>query len=233
MAVTVGFVTEPGEAVEQAHPAGGDAPEDDRSWLTPGVLGVGAASLFSDTGHELVTSILPTFPHLEAAFRPRRPRCDRRGLRRADRVVQTRGWAVGQRSPAPGPARVGRLPRHGGGHCRDRPGHRGVAGGNPARDRLDVARYPLTGSAHVVDVAGQPRRVRPGIRHRAGRRQCRRDHRAAGRIRAGSRSRCAARDRAGDRAGRAGRGRDHARGPGSPAHRRGRRGPPHLGAEPG
>ena len=54
-------MTEPGEAVEQAHPAGGGAPEDDRSWLTPGVLGVGAASLFSDSGHELVTSILPTF----------------------------------------------------------------------------------------------------------------------------------------------------------------------------
>ena len=30
-------------------------------WLTPGVVGVGAASLFSDTGHEMVTSLLPTF----------------------------------------------------------------------------------------------------------------------------------------------------------------------------
>ncbi|CAG7640248.1 hypothetical protein SIM91_03905 [Rhodococcus opacus] len=30
-------------------------------WLTPGVLGVGAASLFSDSSHELVTSLLPTF----------------------------------------------------------------------------------------------------------------------------------------------------------------------------
>lgn len=30
-------------------------------WLTPGVLGVGGASLFSDTSHELVTSLLPTF----------------------------------------------------------------------------------------------------------------------------------------------------------------------------
>lgn len=35
-------------------PAGG-------RWLSSGVLGVGSASLFSDTGHELVTSILPTF----------------------------------------------------------------------------------------------------------------------------------------------------------------------------
>lgn len=30
-------------------------------WLTPGVLGVGSASLFSDAGHELATSLLPTF----------------------------------------------------------------------------------------------------------------------------------------------------------------------------
>ncbi len=30
-------------------------------WLTPGVAGVGGASLFSDTGHEMVTSLLPTF----------------------------------------------------------------------------------------------------------------------------------------------------------------------------
>ncbi len=30
-------------------------------WVTPGVLGVGSASLLSDTGHELVTSLLPTF----------------------------------------------------------------------------------------------------------------------------------------------------------------------------
>lgn len=32
-----------------------------RSWLTPGVGAVGAASFFSDTGHEVTTSVLPTF----------------------------------------------------------------------------------------------------------------------------------------------------------------------------
>lgn len=32
-----------------------------RGWLSPGVLGVGGASLFSDAGHEMVTSLLPTF----------------------------------------------------------------------------------------------------------------------------------------------------------------------------
>lgn len=31
------------------------------SWATRGVFGVGSASLFSDTGHEMVTSVLPTF----------------------------------------------------------------------------------------------------------------------------------------------------------------------------
>jgi MFS family permease len=30
-------------------------------WLTPGVAGVGAASFFSDTGHEITTAVLPSF----------------------------------------------------------------------------------------------------------------------------------------------------------------------------
>lgn len=30
-------------------------------WLSPGVLGVGGASLFSDAGHEMATGLLPTF----------------------------------------------------------------------------------------------------------------------------------------------------------------------------
>jgi len=30
-------------------------------WLNPGVASVGAASLFSDAGHEMATSVLPTF----------------------------------------------------------------------------------------------------------------------------------------------------------------------------
>jgi hypothetical protein len=33
---------------------------DDR-WLTPGVGAVGAASFFSDSGHEITTALLPTF----------------------------------------------------------------------------------------------------------------------------------------------------------------------------
>lgn len=38
-----------------------DRADGDRPWLSPGVLGVGAASLCSDAGHEMVTSLLPTF----------------------------------------------------------------------------------------------------------------------------------------------------------------------------
>jgi len=33
----------------------------DRPWLTPGVVSVGLASLGSDAGHEMTTSLLPTF----------------------------------------------------------------------------------------------------------------------------------------------------------------------------
>jgi MFS family permease len=33
----------------------------ERRWLTPGVGGVGLASFFSDSGHEIATSVLPTF----------------------------------------------------------------------------------------------------------------------------------------------------------------------------
>lgn len=33
----------------------------DQRWLSRGILGVGSASLFSDTSHEMVTSLLPTF----------------------------------------------------------------------------------------------------------------------------------------------------------------------------
>lgn len=32
-----------------------------KGWLTPGVAGVGAASFFSDSGHEIATAILPSF----------------------------------------------------------------------------------------------------------------------------------------------------------------------------
>jgi MFS family permease len=42
-------------AVTEANPA------TDAKWLTSGVAGVSAASLFSDLGHEMTTSVLPTF----------------------------------------------------------------------------------------------------------------------------------------------------------------------------
>ena len=39
-----------------------DAPKDeDAKWLTPGVASLGAASFFSDAGHEIATSVMPAF----------------------------------------------------------------------------------------------------------------------------------------------------------------------------
>jgi MFS family permease len=38
-----------------------EAAERERRWLTPGVAGIGAASFFSDAGHEMATSLLPAF----------------------------------------------------------------------------------------------------------------------------------------------------------------------------
>ncbi len=38
-----------------------DAGDPQTGWLTPGVAGVGAASFFSDAGHEMTTAMLPTF----------------------------------------------------------------------------------------------------------------------------------------------------------------------------
>jgi MFS family permease len=46
-------------AVTAAEPESGRG-EPDR-WLTPGVAGVGAASFFSDAGHEITTAVLPSF----------------------------------------------------------------------------------------------------------------------------------------------------------------------------
>jgi MFS family permease len=49
------------------HGSGADQPDQTSGprggerWLSPGVLGVGGASLLSDAGHELATSVLPTF----------------------------------------------------------------------------------------------------------------------------------------------------------------------------
>jgi MFS family permease len=51
-------MTEPHRA---AGVTGAEPEQAGERWLTRGVVGVGAASLCSDAGHELVTSILPTF----------------------------------------------------------------------------------------------------------------------------------------------------------------------------
>ncbi|WP_407791901.1 MFS transporter, putative mdtH (plasmid) [Streptomyces sp. L7] len=37
------------------------AEESDERWITPGVVSIGAASFFSDSGHEIATSVMPAF----------------------------------------------------------------------------------------------------------------------------------------------------------------------------
>lgn len=51
----------PDPAASAGHDAEAESSGDRPRWLTPGVLGVGCASLFSDSSHELVTSLLPSF----------------------------------------------------------------------------------------------------------------------------------------------------------------------------
>ena len=46
----------PDPTPDAAAPAPGDQP-----WLTPGVRGIGLASLLSDLGHEVPTALLPSF----------------------------------------------------------------------------------------------------------------------------------------------------------------------------
>ncbi|XAS77157.1 MFS transporter [Dermatophilaceae bacterium Sec6.4] len=46
---------------DSAHGAGLKSGGPGTSWASRGVFGVGAASLFSDSGHEMVTAVLPTF----------------------------------------------------------------------------------------------------------------------------------------------------------------------------
>jgi hypothetical protein len=36
-------------------------PADKKSWMTAGIAGVGLSSFFSDSGHEIITSVLPSF----------------------------------------------------------------------------------------------------------------------------------------------------------------------------
>lgn len=42
-------------------PAANEGEPRDQRWLTPGVRGIGAASLLADAGHEIPTALLPTF----------------------------------------------------------------------------------------------------------------------------------------------------------------------------
>jgi len=59
-------LAQPGKAMTEVPPGGAQIPDqtsaaEDGRWLTPGVVGVGAASFFSDSGHEITTAVLPSF----------------------------------------------------------------------------------------------------------------------------------------------------------------------------
>jgi MFS family permease len=56
---TAPLIDDPGD-VESA-PEGAHSERDDENWLSPGVVSVGAASFFSDSGHEIATALLPSF----------------------------------------------------------------------------------------------------------------------------------------------------------------------------
>ncbi len=63
-----GAPSTPAESTPPSHPIGVDAtrpsPQDlsaPAGWFTPGVRGIGLASLFSDLGHEVPTTLLPAF----------------------------------------------------------------------------------------------------------------------------------------------------------------------------
>jgi len=45
--------------------------EEAERWLTPGVRGIGTASLLADLGHEIPTALLPSFLTATLAQRPR------------------------------------------------------------------------------------------------------------------------------------------------------------------
>ena len=51
----------PSTATPSGPPDPGAEPAGDGGWLTVGVVSIGGASLLSDSSHEMVTSLLPTF----------------------------------------------------------------------------------------------------------------------------------------------------------------------------
>ena len=130
--------------------------------LTPGVLGVGAASLFSDSSHEMVTSLLPTFLTSTLGGGPATL-----GAIDGDADALT-GLAKLAGGPlAIDPARPDCFRRLPGDRRRDRPDrpvHRHLAGGGPARPGLGLPRNPFPGPGHDVDLPVEQGRLRPRVR---------------------------------------------------------------------
>ena len=186
-------------------------------------MSVGLASLGSDAGHEMTTSLLPTFLTSTLHAGPAALGAIE-GLSDAlTGLSKLAGGPVGRR---PGPPRTSRVRRVSGDrfrHGRDRVGDGGVAGRASASLGLDRARSAVPCTRHPPGLPGAAIGLRPCIGGRARRRQCRCLDRASHRIRPHRCHRHPPRDAAGLHPRPPGRSRHHLRGP---------RGPPY-GGHPG
>ena len=83
-------ITTPHRALGSEGKPGPSEPE----WLTPGVRGIGSASLLADVGHEIPTALLPEPADLDARRARVRARADRGDLRRARGAARFAGGAL-------------------------------------------------------------------------------------------------------------------------------------------
>ena len=166
---------------DEADGVGGGPPSEDtgRRWLTRGISGVALASFFSDAGHELTTSVLPSFVTVTL-----RSTAGALGLIEgiSDGLLGVATLLAGPL--ANDPAR--RLRMASGGYLgdgrrnrSDRVGGDGLASRAAAGNGVVIARSQVAGQRRDARVAGTEPRLWAGVRARAGGRQHRRGRRTA------------------------------------------------------
>jgi hypothetical protein len=119
-------------------------------WFTRGVRDVAAASFLSDAGHEMATSVLPTFLTTTLGAGPA-------ALGAVEGVSDA---LIGVSKLAGGPLAADPARRA---------GDRRLAGRGPARGRLGLPRCAGPGPGHAADVAGPARGLRARVRRRTSR----------------------------------------------------------------
>jgi len=167
-----------------------DAPSD--RWLTPGVGAVGAASFFSDSGHEMTTSLLPAF--LTGTLG-----ASAAALGVIDGISDA---LIGVMKLIGGPlandprrrARTadGGLSGHCGGDGSDRCGDNRMAGRCTACDRMVVPGFTISGPRCVTGFSSPDISAGEGFRARKGGRQPWRGRGSVARGRLGDVGRCSA-----------------------------------------